>query len=151
MLEARDDSAQELMRAYLVDRDAECPSCRYNLRGCEAAACPECRTVIPFPAAGVDARMDDGARVWRRTIAWLKLASMLGLLVAIWWGLSSTMRPVGQVLFGVGVSLAPSAVLVWWWLSRKAWMERRGRGRRVRLLIAVVGSAVPLVVAALSI
>jgi hypothetical protein len=34
--------APETLRDYLAGSDATCPSCRYNLRGCETATCPEC-------------------------------------------------------------------------------------------------------------
>lgn len=32
----------DALREYLAGADASCPSCRYNLRGCETASCPEC-------------------------------------------------------------------------------------------------------------
>lgn len=34
--------AAETLRDFLAGSDATCPSCRYNLRGCETATCPEC-------------------------------------------------------------------------------------------------------------
>ena len=34
--------APETLRDYLAGSDATCPSCRYNLRGCETTTCPEC-------------------------------------------------------------------------------------------------------------
>lgn len=38
--------AAELLRACLAQRDVPCPTCKYNLRGCVSAACPECGTTI---------------------------------------------------------------------------------------------------------
>ncbi|MBY0113316.1 MAG: hypothetical protein K2Y21_10870 [Phycisphaerales bacterium] len=32
----------ETLREYLATAEASCPSCRYNLRGCETSTCPEC-------------------------------------------------------------------------------------------------------------
>lgn len=41
------------LRAFLADRDVECPRCRYNLRGLTTSICPECRTWISL---GLQAR-----------------------------------------------------------------------------------------------
>lgn len=35
-------SEGDLVRLYLADRDEPCQRCRYNLRGTDGAACPEC-------------------------------------------------------------------------------------------------------------
>ena len=36
----------DLLRDYLTDRDVNCTSCGYNLRGSECAKCPECGHVF---------------------------------------------------------------------------------------------------------
>lgn len=42
----------ELLPAYLSERDAPCPHCGYNLRGVRAAACPECGKAIRLGLIG---------------------------------------------------------------------------------------------------
>ncbi len=44
-------SDAELIRAYLAEHDAECPKCRYNLRGLGGGACPECAEQITLAIA----------------------------------------------------------------------------------------------------
>ncbi len=39
---------------YLAERDVPCPNCRYNLRGLNAAFCPECKTPIVLRVAADD-------------------------------------------------------------------------------------------------
>jgi hypothetical protein len=39
--DAQQENTDKLV-SYLSEQDAACPSCRYNLRGVRAAACPEC-------------------------------------------------------------------------------------------------------------
>ncbi|HMN42159.1 MAG TPA: hypothetical protein PKE29_15040 [Phycisphaerales bacterium] len=49
------DHAQAL-RLFLAGRDAPCPRCSYNLRDCEAPACPECGRPITLHIADPDPR-----------------------------------------------------------------------------------------------
>lgn len=41
-----------LLAAYLSARDAACPGCGYNLRGCAAGACPECGRALRLEIEG---------------------------------------------------------------------------------------------------
>jgi hypothetical protein len=43
----------ELVRAFLANRDERCPQCRYNLRGVQTPVCPECAAplVLTFTVA----------------------------------------------------------------------------------------------------
>ena len=36
------DTDHEMLRSFLVDRDAQCPACGYNLRMLNKPVCPEC-------------------------------------------------------------------------------------------------------------
>ncbi len=68
MSEAVPPPLDEVLRAYLAGRDAPCPRCAYNLRGCAAQVCPECG--VPLSLAIAPAQAD------RRLV--LLLALMLG-------------------------------------------------------------------------
>ncbi|GIK18332.1 MAG: hypothetical protein DYG93_12645 [Leptolyngbya sp. PLA2] len=37
---------EEMLIAFLADRDVPCPRCRYSLRGIAAPKCPECGVVL---------------------------------------------------------------------------------------------------------
>jgi hypothetical protein len=49
--EAAVAAGDEAVRAYLAGRDAPCPSCGYNLKGVESAACPECGSRLELSLA----------------------------------------------------------------------------------------------------
>ena len=57
----------DLLRRYLLGRDVECPSCRYNLRDLTGERCPECGQAVAL----------------RLQMAEPKLAAMLTGLVAL--------------------------------------------------------------------
>lgn len=40
------EPTKDLLRAFLVGRDASCPSCGYNLRDLPGARCPECGEML---------------------------------------------------------------------------------------------------------
>lgn len=48
-------AADAAVAAFLEQRDVPCPGCGYNLRGCAAAACPECGRALRL-------RLDPGDR-----------------------------------------------------------------------------------------
>jgi hypothetical protein len=70
-------SDTDLLRAYLADRDAACPRCRYNLRGVQESTCPECGGPV---ALGIGD--STGARAARLLAAavllWVAIASGMG-------------------------------------------------------------------------
>jgi len=58
---------QQALIAFLAQRDATCPACRYNLRGLANPVCPECGNTLKLAVGLVDG-------VSRRWIASLVLA-----------------------------------------------------------------------------
>lgn len=53
-MESNQGGEQHFVRHYLAERDVPCPKCKYNLRGVQRAACPECGGVLDMttlPAA----------------------------------------------------------------------------------------------------
>lgn len=46
-----------LLRTFLAERDAPCPSCGYNLRGLTAARCPECNQVLVLKVGLAEPRL----------------------------------------------------------------------------------------------
>ena len=138
------------LRGRLAVADLACPECGYNLRGSTSVACPECGTVIPMPADDAGGERDE-AGTWRRTKAWLQLASVVGLVV----GATQVVRVPGAFLrnglppmpsmVGGAVCLLPAVTQAWWWFGRAAWLAADRRERRVRLAAAIVGALTPLV------
>ncbi len=45
------------LRDFLAGRDVPCPVCRYNLRGCDGAACPECGARLDLRVGSIDLRL----------------------------------------------------------------------------------------------
>ncbi|MGI9013112.1 MAG: hypothetical protein ACR2GY_02570 [Phycisphaerales bacterium] len=109
-----------LLAAYLADRDAPCPGCGYNLRGCTTGHCPECgieinltvaREVIPSlvpwllcvaPCAfsGIFAiiLLCDGGALWAITFEQLRFIVPFG----IYWG-----------IVGLGIAVSVRAFMKW--------------------------------------
>ncbi len=47
----------DLLRAYLSERDAACPTCGYNLRGLGQCTCPECGDGLSLTVTNYPSRM----------------------------------------------------------------------------------------------
>lgn len=78
------DSHADLIRDYLADRDANCPSCGYNLRGGLRDRCPECDVVVT-PRVTV-AALPSGPLILAVMGPAMAAGCNLTLLIAIWLG-----------------------------------------------------------------
>lgn len=46
--ESASETQTKRVRDFVADRDVPCRACKYNLRGCDGAACPECGLRLDF-------------------------------------------------------------------------------------------------------
>lgn len=59
------NASDELARLYLAGRDVPCPSCRYNRRDSDRAACPECGHPLElWPVSRATLRAGGVGAVW---------------------------------------------------------------------------------------
>jgi hypothetical protein len=65
--------------AWLFDRDAECPLCKYNLRGLTSPRCPECGEALRLGVSLVEPYL----KAWMAVAAGLLLPAGVGLLFLI--------------------------------------------------------------------
>ena len=80
----RDDESQagpdlEMLRHYLADRDASCPTCGYNLRGLEQGTCPECGDTLSLTLTNHPTRLAG----YTIGLIGLTLSALLAALFAI--------------------------------------------------------------------
>ena len=132
----------ELLRAYLTDRNQPCPVCGYDLRGLASSACPECGARLELRVGSID----------------LKLAPwLLGVLaVALPLGFTGVLAVVAAIgarrsaywtsgdwiiLIGLwGLTIAYGLILVILSKRRPRFLRRSGTAqwRRAWLMVAVM-------------
>lgn len=80
-------SEDERIRLYLLDHDAACPTCGYDLFGLESAVCPECGTALTIAA------------IRRGRMVWLTAPFVTGLVGLGLAMIASLVLPVKGVLW----------------------------------------------------
>lgn len=126
------NNEEELLRAWLRDRDVPCPGCGYNLRGLTRNVCPECGEVVILGITTIRHRLWS----WPAAVGVLAAVLVFTALIAVlalaklWdgvgWENASWELLVAAVVFGVGAGYA--GLCVWYW--RKS---RRGASGLRRL------------------
>jgi hypothetical protein len=118
----------ELIAAFLADRDESCPGCGYNLRGLERGRCPECerplvlrieplRSPLGVFVAGLVALAGGSA---------FSLAVGIYVLAAGMWGGSAA----GAItaVWPAPLTAVFQAALAAEWIRRAGWVSRLPRG-----------------------
>lgn len=135
--------SRDALTEYLAAHDAECPLCRYNLRGLHGNRCPECGHELALQVALTD------------PVRGAYLAGAIGLACAFGFnGLLFTLMLILGFTFGFGggppfgfwlylfLATGVSALLLHWW-SRNSLTIRRQSAQR-RTLLALLCWGVPL-------
>ncbi len=137
-------STGDFLRGYLSGRDVPCPVCRYNLRGCGGATCPECGARLDLRVGSIDLRLGP----WLLCVLALALpmgfsgicgvAALIGWRNSIAWGGRDWFILGG--LWAVTVLYAIALAMV---ARRRASFLRRTRGAQwTRALLLAAASAV---------
>lgn len=138
-------SREEFMRAYLAEHDEACPVCRYSLRGLEGACCPECGEALRLRVGVVEQTL----------AAWVGglvgLAGVMGLLAIFLFftAFDDVRHPQmfrASEYARLGVLFALQGGAFGWWLWKRRWIVRRGRGGRRELAIVAWGWSVSVFV-----
>lgn len=115
---------RDFLRAFLADQSAECPGCKYDLRGLMGKQCPECNQELQLRVGLVEPKM----RLWLTGLVVLAAGVGFSGLLLLYLLVSIMFRPGG----GWGGFLAATAggvvlegVLLWAWV---------GFGRRIRAM-----------------
>jgi hypothetical protein len=66
----------EMLRIFLMERDAPCAACGYNLRGLNVDKCPECAEPLALALSARPA-ISRRKRAWILALSWTALASFL--------------------------------------------------------------------------
>ncbi len=108
-----DPIQEELLRAFLKDRDVACPLCQYNLRNLTATACPECGKGIEL---AVKAR-EVSVQAWAVLTVVMSLPAGVGIIflyMVIRQGLpdGNDLSPLLLITFIVTIPLAIAALLL---------------------------------------
>jgi len=129
------DNAQAL-REFLATRDAECPSCGYNLRGLVGGMCPECNQEIAL----VDPRVGlflVGVVGWALGAGFSALALVYGLTLFIRFGNLSPGELFLILLLG---ALVQAGVLLMLLVFNRR-VRRWARSARTRVAVAGFGAS----------
>jgi hypothetical protein len=72
-------SDETFLITWLFDRDAECPLCKYNLRGLTSPRCPECGEALQLGVSLVEPYL----KAWIAVVAGLLLPAGVGVLFLV--------------------------------------------------------------------
>ncbi len=108
--ESQPDPDLEVLRRYLANRDASCPTCGYNLRDLGQCTCPECGDTLSLALTNHPTRLAG----YTVGLVGLTLSLLLAALFAI---VAFGEHPLISIVSGFAVA----------WLSRSALRWRRSR------------------------
>lgn len=117
-----------LLRTFLAEQDVPCPTCRSNLRGLTAEACPECGSPLRLSVSTDGPRLGPWVVVFLAASVPLGFVGVLGVL-AIVATLKSPVRSAAELrdaLF-LGVATACLAGAMWFVVRRRGRFLSRPR------------------------
>ncbi len=130
----------ELLRSYLRDYDAPCPSCGYSLRDLMGDSCPECGEGIALRVELAQPKM----RMWITGLIGLSLGLgfhgivlVILLAIAFFEGAIDDLWPEAWPI-GLGALVAGGGLAGW--LAASGWIRRRPAGVRIGLSFLCWGS-----------
>ncbi len=112
-------SDQAMLSAFLADRDAACPVCRYNLRAVQGDRCPECGTHLQLQVGQAVVRY--GAYLW---LFALLAAPALGFIMGLPWTIRMVLDALDPnmtvniplylwIIRGAGLVALPLFIITW--------------------------------------
>lgn len=126
---------EQALHGFLAERDMPCPACRYNLRGLQAAACPECGLELRLgvqlaePATGTLVATLGGLFAGTGGAGFIVAAMIfISIYVGEWAPLEAWIVPVPALML-----LAPLAIGL---CTRRGRLWFRERSAPARLLLA---------------
>lgn len=132
----------EHLRAFLAERDAQCPGCAYNLRGATTDICPECGTQLSIDAIeeAMRARVAFVSPLARLIAGGVLLVFTLicGSMVAT--GVSTVVRLAvlrprfSQLGALAGCAFVVAFVVMLWWVYIQRWRGRQAK--RAKAILA---------------
>jgi predicted RNA-binding Zn-ribbon protein involved in translation (DUF1610 family) len=139
MADESDPVGQDLLLAFLKDRDVTCPLCQYNLRNLTIFTCPECGKRIEL---AVKAR-DVAVQSWATLSVVLSLAAGVGIIflyMVIRRGLPNR-GDVNPILIYTFIGMIPLAIAA---LVARQKILRMSRDAQFYLAALAVGSVAVL-------
>jgi hypothetical protein len=138
LLESDVADADEMLRTFLVNRDAFCPGCNYNLRNLKGNRCPECGDKLMLRVNLVEPRLGG----FIAGLVGLSAGAGFNLLLFLYFLIISILRGdfgrmwnrVPGMCFG-GLLIFGCAVAIW----VRSWRNIRNRSKLARGL-AVIGA-----------
>ena len=119
------------LTAYLRETDAACPNCHYNLRGLQNDRCPECGEPLALRVNLVEPKLTEFV------LGLVALSMSLGFSSLFFGGYAFYVLRTGNLhssvilnLFGTGVSLLVSALLLLLWVKGRLQLRKLQGGAR---------------------
>jgi hypothetical protein len=134
-----DDTPPTLFSRFVDETDAECPRCRYQLRGIHGSACPECGRRLELRICTLPPRLD---AFFLGVIALAFPTGYTGIWVVsmLWYGIRKDQLELlwnpGMVRIEVGFAIN-GAALITWVLMRRWLAERRPRTMALLAIVPV--------------
>lgn len=121
----------ELLHAYLKDRDALCPECKYNLRNLTMDQCPECGTPVVLTVG----RASEFSWLWLGFLIPFFLLSGTAIIFSLACIVQG--RPRGNLIFLVAYSVL-WLVISFPLLRTRLWFAARSRKTRLFLIAVAI-------------
>lgn len=126
---AEGDGKRDLLLEFLLERDAPCPQCGYNLRNLTSDTCPECGEKLQLRVNLVEPKQ---AAAICGLVGLSAGAGMNGLLLiyGVVAGLLRSPHGLGKFFLINAVGLAIVATVLVVWLRNWRWLRRRSPRQR---------------------
>ncbi|MBL8990783.1 MAG: hypothetical protein JNJ48_04290 [Phycisphaerae bacterium] len=113
-----------MLRSFLAERDAPCPSCGYNLRGLTGSRCPECDQALELRVGLVEPRL----AAWVAGLVGLATGTGFSGLLVLYWLTVIAQRGravrADQFVLVTGGGLVVEGLAMWAWLRFGAAIRR---------------------------
>lgn len=123
-MNGRPPEADPMLRSFLAERDAPCPSCGYNLRGLTGSFCPECDQALVLRVGLVEPRLAG----WVAGLVGLAMGAGFSGLLVIYWLTVIVQRGrairTDEFILVTGAGLVVEGVALWVWVRYGAAIRR---------------------------